>query len=66
MLLCEATRHEVWRRVGNASLFEYLEEVLGYGPKAARERIRIATALGEMPELADALASGELSRRCAS
>ncbi len=61
MLLCEAARHEVWRRVGNASLFEYLEEVLGYGPKTARERIRIATALDEMPELADALASGELS-----
>ncbi len=61
MLLCEAARHEVWRRVGNASLFEYLEDVLGYGPKTARERIRIAAALGEMPELADALASGELS-----
>ena len=61
MLLCEASRHEVWRRVGNASLIEYLEEVLGYGPKTARERIRIATALDEMPELADALASGELS-----
>ena len=61
MLLCEAARHEVWRRVGNLSLFEYLEEVLGYGPKSARERIRIATALEEMPELADALASGELS-----
>ncbi len=61
MLLCEAARHEVWRQVGNASLFEYLEQVLGYGPKAARERIRIATALEDMPELADALASGELS-----
>ncbi len=61
ILLCEAARHEVWRRVGNASLFEYLEEVLGYGPKTARERIRIATALEEMPELATALASGELS-----
>ncbi len=61
MLLCDAARHEVWRRVGNASLFEYLEQVLGYGPKIARERIRIATALEEMPELATALASGELS-----
>ena len=61
ILLCEVSRHEVWRRVGYASLFEYLEEVLGYGPKTARERIRIATALDEMPELATALASGQLS-----
>ncbi len=61
MLLCEAARHEVWRRVGNASLLEYLEEVLGYGPKTARERVRIATALDDMPELATALADGELS-----
>jgi len=60
-LLCSAVRIEVWRERGKASLLEYLEEVLGYGPRAASERVRVALALDELPELASALASGELS-----
>jgi len=42
-------------------LLEYLEDVLGYGPKAAKERVRVAMALDELPLLYDALASGEQS-----
>src|SRR5262245_22391883 len=60
-LLCAAARDEIWRELGKASLLEYLEEVLGYGPRAAKERVRVALALDELPELADALAAGELS-----
>ncbi len=60
-LLCSVARIEVWRELGNASLLEYLEEVLGYGPRAASERVRVAIALDELPDLAEALASGELS-----
>src|SRR5262249_45892284 len=60
-LLSAAARDEIWRELGKASLLEYLEEVLGYGPRAAKERVRVALALDEMPELADALAAGELS-----
>src|SRR6266446_2241574 len=60
-LLCSASRLEIWRELGKASLLEYLEAVLGYGPRAAGERVRVALALDELPELADALASGELS-----
>lgn len=61
MLLCTVVRREIWRELGRASLLEYLEEVLGYGPKAAKERVRIALALDEMPVLAEALARGEQS-----
>ncbi len=60
VLLCRAARREIWRKAGAASLFAYLEEVLGYGPKCARERVRIAEALDAMPELAAALGDGEL------
>jgi len=60
-LLCSAVRLEVWRELGKASLLEYLEEVLGYGPRAATERVRVALALDELPDLARALADGELS-----
>ena len=59
-LLCRAIRAEVWRKRGNGSLLDYLEERLGYGPKAANERVRIAMALDELPELEQALANGEL------
>ena len=60
-LLCSASRHEIWRNLGKASFLEYLEEVLGYTPKCARERVRVALALDTMPELAQALATGEQS-----
>ncbi|MEO8552353.1 MAG: DUF222 domain-containing protein, partial [Kofleriaceae bacterium] len=59
-LLCSASRHEIWRNLGKASFLEYLEEVLGYTPKCARERVRVALALDTMSALAGALASGEL------
>ena len=60
-LLCIAVQREIWRAVGKASLLEYLEDVLGYSPRAAKERVRVALALEELPELADALATGELA-----
>jgi len=60
-LLCCAARLEIWRELGKASLLEYLEEVLGYGPRAAIERVPVALALDELPELAKALGAGELS-----
>ena len=39
---------------------EYLARVLGYGPRAANERLRVAGLLDAMPALARALRSGEL------
>jgi len=58
VLLCAAMRSEIWRQLGKCSLLEYLEEVLGYGPKAAKERVRVALALDELPLVADSLAKG--------
>jgi hypothetical protein len=59
-LLRAAVRVEVWRELGKASLREYLEEVLGYSPRLAKERVRVAIALVELPDVAEAFAAGEL------
>jgi hypothetical protein len=40
---------------------EWLSWRVGLDPGAARERVRVARALGELPQLAGALARGELS-----
>ena len=43
-LLAQAIRGEIWRRLGKASLHEYLEDVLGYSPRQATERMQIGRA----------------------
>ncbi|MCA9673617.1 MAG: hypothetical protein KC464_01155, partial [Myxococcales bacterium] len=53
-----AQQLELHRRFGHASLHEYLERTLGYGPRAARERLRVASALQVLPRTAAALARG--------
>src|SRR5690242_18425793 len=58
--LRDAVRAEIWHELGMASLHEYLEHRLGFGPRAAQDRVRVAFALEQLPELATALASGEL------
>ncbi|MCB9574732.1 MAG: HNH endonuclease [Kofleriaceae bacterium] len=54
-----AQQVELHRRFGYASLHEYLERTLGDGPRAARERLRVASALQVLPRTAAALARGE-------
>jgi len=49
------------RELGYGSFTEYLERRLGYAPRTARERIRVAEKLAELPQLRAALASGELA-----
>jgi hypothetical protein len=58
--LREAERVQIWRQFGCASLLEYMERRLGYGPRAAQERLRVAFALDKLPVLAETLASAEL------
>ncbi|MFT3693899.1 MAG: HNH endonuclease [Kofleriaceae bacterium] len=60
-LLRDVIRGEVWRHASKVSLYAYLEDVLGYGPKVARDRVRVAMALEELPGVARALANGEHS-----
>ncbi|MCB9575138.1 MAG: HNH endonuclease [Kofleriaceae bacterium] len=55
----DAQRIELHRRFGYATLPEYLERTLGYAPRAARERLRVATALQALPQIAGALARGD-------
>jgi len=56
-----AERFRIWRTLGFSSGLEYLEEVFGYGPRTANDRLRVAKELGDLPELETALRDGELS-----
>ena len=58
--LREAEAIQIWRPLGMVSALDYMERVLGYGPRAAQERLRVARALGTLPRLTAALAEGEL------
>lgn len=60
-LIRKAIRVQLWRRLGMASMREYLELAMGYGPRVASERLRVSEALEGLPALEDALATGELS-----
>src|SRR5215831_4189654 len=46
--LREAEAMQLWRRLGMVSMLDYLERVLGYGPHAAKERMRVANALEDL------------------
>jgi len=49
--LREAEAIQIWRPLGMVSALDYMERVLGYGPRAAQERLRVARALGTLPQL---------------
>src|SRR5687768_11199539 len=59
--LRKAISMQVWKPLGMVSMLDYMERVLHYEPHTAGERVRVAKALGELPELAEALARGDLS-----
>ncbi|MBN1605691.1 MAG: hypothetical protein JW940_03620 [Polyangiaceae bacterium] len=58
-LLC-AARTRVHVELGYASFTEYVARLFGYDARSARERLRVAEALEELPELGRALSSGQL------
>jgi hypothetical protein len=57
-LLVEAKRAEIHKHLGYGSFAEYLERVCGYAPKTARDRIRVAEELENLPVMRAALADG--------
>ena len=59
--LREAQRLKLWRHYGHSSLLEYMELEMGYTPRAALERLRVANAIEELPVIAEALTQGDLS-----
>jgi HNH endonuclease len=52
---------QIWRPLGMVSALDYLERVLGYAPRTAQDRLRVARALGSLPQLTAALTRGELA-----
>jgi hypothetical protein len=59
--LREAEALRMWRHYGYASLLELMELELGYTPRAALERLRVAKAIVELPLIAEAMEQGDLS-----
>ena len=59
--LREAEALKIWRPLGMVSAIDYMERVLGYAPRTAQDRLRVARALGALPQLTAALAHGELA-----
>jgi hypothetical protein len=59
--LREAEALQIWRHLGMVSALDYLERVLHYSPRTAQDRLRVARALGSLPQLTAALADGRLS-----
>ena len=59
--LREAQKLMIWRAHGCASLVEYMERELGYTARSAVERLRVAKAIEEVPELGEAMNQGDLS-----
>src|SRR5689334_7475145 len=59
--LREAEQLRLWRHYGYSSLIEYLEMEMGYTPRAALERVRVAKAIVTLPAIAEAMAQGDLS-----
>jgi len=58
--LREAERLGIWRVLGFSTGLEYLEEVFGYAPRTANDRLRVAKALGELRDLEGELRAGAL------
>ncbi len=59
--LVRAEQLKIYALYGCVTHWEYLERVLGYGPHAARERMRVARALVQLPVTTQKLMSGELN-----
>lgn len=58
--LREAERLQIWRHTGFATMLAYMESRLGYGPRTAIERLRVARELAKLPKLEAALGAGQL------
>lgn len=59
--IAEFDRREAWAGVGLLSCAHWLSWRTGLGPVAAREKVRVARALAELPLVAEAFAAGRLS-----
>src|SRR5262245_56170353 len=58
--LLTALRSQAHRKLGFASFEEYVERLFGYSPRFTKEKVRVAEALEELTEMAQALKDGEI------
>src|ERR1044072_4605304 len=61
LLVAEFDREEAYARHGLANTAQWLNWQCGIGAVAAREKVRVARSLEQLPEIADAFAKGEIS-----
>jgi hypothetical protein len=59
--LLQAHRTGAHVELGFASFLEYTERLFGYGPRLSQEKLRVAEALEELPEMAGKLQTGGIS-----
>ena len=59
--LLQALRHSTHVRLGFASFAEYAGRLFGDSPRLVTDKLRVAEALEELPQLAAALEGGQLS-----
>jgi hypothetical protein len=59
--LLVAWRSRAHAHLGYGSFSEYIERLLGYSPRATREKLRVAEVLATLPQATRALARGRLS-----
>src|SRR5665647_3335136 len=57
--LREAERLQIWRPLGMVSILDYMERVLGYAPRTAQDRLRVARALAHLPVLTESLGEAD-------
>ena len=60
VLIAELDRREVWATQGALTCAHWLSWACGIDTHTAREKVRVARALTELPLLSEALAKGEL------
>ena len=60
-LIREFDQKEYWAELGLCSCAHWLNFKCGIGMNAAREKVRVAHALAELPKIREAFAKGELS-----
>src|SRR4030095_4574062 len=58
--LLRALRADCWKALGLGSFHEYAERFAGLSPRQTEERLRVASAFAELPELEVALAGARL------
>ena len=57
----EAEITAVWAHINAATCAQWLNRQRGIGPVAAREKLRVAHALEDLPKISSAFGTGELS-----